>query len=86
MDHTVNLTDIQQVVMKYVDQYHLVKAAGPMTGAMLVKTFVSDSKPVNLLVVSSGIWFAVQELSGPMIGLFSDQFGYLQQILGMIKQ
>ena len=85
MDHTVNLNDLQQVVMKYVDQYHLVKAAGPLTGTLLVKTFISDSKPVNLLMVSSGVWFAVQELSTPMINLFQDQFGYLQQILGMIK-
>ena len=82
VDHSVNLSELQSVVGKYVDQYNLVVAAGPLTGAGLVKAFITKNKAVNLAMVSSGVWFAVKELSTPMLHLMQDQFGYLQWLLG----
>jgi hypothetical protein len=85
VDHSVNLGELQSVVGKYVDQYNLVVAAGPLTGAGLVKTFLTKNKAVNLAVVGSGVWFAVRELSTPMLHLMEDQFGYLQSLLGAFQ-
>ena len=85
MDHFVDISQLQNVVGKYVDQYNLLVAAGPLTGATLLKTFVTRNKLVNVAVAGSGIWFAVQELSGPMLGLMNDQFGYLQSLLGAFR-
>jgi len=81
MEHVVNLGDLQAVVGKYVDQYNLVVAAGPVTAASVMKLFTKN-KAVNLAIVGGGAWFAVQELSKPMLALMGDQFGYLQALLG----
>jgi hypothetical protein len=78
----VDLTEIQRVVGKYVDQHNLLVAAGPLTASTLVRTFVTNNKLVSGAVAASGAWFAVKELSGPVLGLIQDQFGYLQFILG----
>ena len=85
MDHSVDISELQRTVTKYVEQYNLLVAAGPVTAAGLVKTFVSDNKAVNLAVVGGGVWFAVQELSTPMLKLMNDQFGYLQQIFSVFR-
>jgi hypothetical protein len=71
---------LQSVVGKYAGQANLLIAAGPLTGAALVKTFVANNKAVKFAVAGGGVWFAVKELSGPMMGLMQDQFGYLQSI------
>lgn len=83
--HNVNLTELQQVVGKYVDQYNLIVAGGPLAASAATKLFVTDNKAVNVAVTASGVWFAVKELSGPMLRLMDDQFGYLQSIFGMFK-
>lgn len=85
MDHYFNLSDLQQIVGKYVDQYQLLAAGGPLAATGLVRMFVTKNKVVSLAVAGSGVWFAVKELSGPMLGLIQDQFGYLQQLLGMVR-
>jgi hypothetical protein len=85
MDHSVDLTQLQSVVAKYVSQYNLVVAAGPMTAAAALKAFTKDNKLASLAVVGGGVWFAVQEISGPMLKLIQDQFGYLQSLLAMVK-
>jgi hypothetical protein len=85
VDHVVDLSSLQAVVGKYVQQYNLVVAAGPVTAATLTKAFVTDNKVVNLAVVGGGVWFAVKELSGPMLGLIQDQFGYLQSIFASFR-
>jgi hypothetical protein len=82
VDHYVNLSDIQQVVGRYVDQYDLVVAGGPLAAAGFVRAFIAKNKIVSLALVGSTAWFAVKELSGPMLGLMNDQFGYLQSIMG----
>ena len=85
MDHIVYLSSLQTVVGSYVQKYNLVVAAGPVTAASLAKAFVSNNKALNVAVVGGGVWFAVKELSGPMLGLMQDQFGYLQSIFASFK-
>jgi len=85
VDHYFNLSDLQQIVGKYVDQYQLLAAGGPLAATGLVRMFVTKNKVVSMAVAGSGVWFAVKELSGPMLGLIQDQFGYLQQLLGMVR-
>jgi hypothetical protein len=82
VDHSVDIGELQQVVTKYVEQYNLLVAAGPVAAAGLLKTFVANNKAVNMAVVGGGVWFAVKELSTPMLKLMGDQFGYLQSIFG----
>lgn len=82
MDHSVNLSELQQVVGRYVDQYQLLVAGGPLAATGLVRTFVGKNKALNLAVGGSAAWFAVKELSGPILRLMGDQFGYLQSLLG----
>lgn len=83
MDHSVNLTELQQVVGKYVDQYQLLVAAGPVTAAGLTRMVLGPNKVISGAVKASTAWFAVKELSGPVLNLLNDQFGYLQNIFGM---
>lgn len=84
MEHSVDLNELQRVVTKYVDQYNLVVAAGPVTAASVVKIFTRN-KAVNVAVVGGGVWLAVQELSKPMMDLMNSQFGYLQYIFSMFR-
>ena len=84
MDHSVNIDDLQRVVTKYVDQYNLLVAAGPLSAATVIK-FFTKSKAANIALVGGGAWFAVQELSKPMLDLMRDQFGYLQSIFGAFR-
>ena len=84
MDHSVNIDELQRVVSKYVDQYNLLVAAGPVTTASVLKLFTKN-KAVNLAIVGGGAWFAVQELSKPMLDLMGNQFGYLQSIFGSFR-
>lgn len=85
MDHSVNLSELQAIVGKYVDQYNLLVAAGPVTAAALAKAVFGKNKLVNTAVVGGGAWFAIQELSGPMLKLMNEQFGYLQSIMSSFK-
>ncbi len=85
MEHTVDLTELQKVAGHYVSQYNLLVAAGPVTAATLTKLFVTRNKLVNLAVVGGGVWFGVQELSGPALKLIADQFGYLQSIFSLFR-
>ena len=84
MDHSVNLSELQRVVGKYTEQYNLLVAAGPVTAASVMKLFTRN-KLVNAAIAGGGVWFAVQELSGPMLGLMQDQFGYLQGVFASFR-
>jgi hypothetical protein len=79
----VNLSDLQDVVGKYVGQHNVVVAAGPFTAAALTRAFITKNKAVSMAMVAGGAWMAVQSLSTPMLKLMNDQFGYLQSIFGM---
>ena len=85
MDHAVDLSQIQYIVGKYVDKYNLVVAAGPMTVAALAKTFITKNKLANIALAGGGVWFAVKELSGPVLQLIGDQFGYLDSLLSSFR-
>ncbi len=80
-----SFNQLQAVVGKYVQQYDLLVAAGPVTAGMLIKTFIADNKAIRMATVGGGVWFAVREISGPMLGLIQDQFGQLQQVFGMFR-
>ena len=82
---SVNLSDLQAVVGKYVDQYQLVAAGGPLVASGILRTIVKKNKIVSLAVAGSTVWFAVKELSGPMMGLIQDQFGQLEAVIGSFK-
>jgi hypothetical protein len=83
--HTVDLTQLQGIVGKYVDKYQLLSAGGPLAATSLTKAFVTSNKAVNVAVGASGAWFAVKELSGPMLNLIHSQFGYLESLFGMFR-
>jgi hypothetical protein len=85
VDHLSSLNEIQRVVGKYATQYDLLVAAGPVTAATIVKTFITNNKAVKFAMVGSGVWFAVREVSGPTLGMITEQFGYLQQIMASFK-
>ncbi|MGD1072830.1 MAG: hypothetical protein ABSB15_22130 [Bryobacteraceae bacterium] len=80
----VDLKELQNVVGKYVDQHNLVKAAGPLAGAGILK-LMSRNKMVNVALVGSGVWFAANEVSTPMLRLIEDQFGYLGSFFGGLR-
>ncbi len=81
----VDLRELQQVVGKYVDQYQLVAAAGPMTAAMVARAVLGKSKLVSGAVTAGASWFAIKELAGPALNLVTDQFGNLQAILSNFR-
>lgn len=83
--HNVDLSELQNVVGKYVDQYHLVVAGGPLAATAAVKAFVVDNKAVNVAVTASTVWFVVKEISSPMLHLITDQFDNLQSVFGMFR-
>lgn len=82
MGHNIDLSELQQIVGKYVTQHNLLVAAGPLAGASIFRIVAGKSKVVNMTMAGAGAWFAIKELSGPMIGLMSDQFGYVQNLFG----
>jgi hypothetical protein len=84
MAHLADLNELQNVVGKYATEYNLVKAAGPLAGAGVMKV-VSRHKMVNLALVGSGIWFAVNEISTPMMGMIRDQFGFVDSLFGGMR-
>jgi hypothetical protein len=77
----IDLTDLQNTVNQFIDQHGIVAGAGPLAGATLLRIFIK-SKAASLAVAVGGTWFAVQAVSGPMLKLMQDQFGYLQFLLG----
>jgi hypothetical protein len=85
VEHYVNLSELQNIVGKYVDQYNLLVAGGPLAAAGAVRMFVGKNKVLTVAMGGSAAWLAVKELSGPMLGLMNDQFGYLQQVFGLLK-
>lgn len=80
----VDLTQLQEVVGKYADQHQMLVAAGPVTAASVTRMFTSN-KGINKLIYAGGTWFAIQELGGPALKLIQDQFGNLQQLVGMLR-
>ncbi len=85
MDHSIDLSELQNVVGKYVDQYQLLVAAGPVTAAGLARLAFGQSKLASGALKGGAVWLAVRELAGPVTHLLSDQFGYLQSIFGMFQ-
>jgi hypothetical protein len=84
VDHFVSLNELQNVVGNYVGKSNLLVAAGPLTAATLIKTFVANNKVMKLAVVGGGVWFAVKAVSGPTLGLIQEQFGYLQSLFASV--
>ena len=60
----------------------MIMAAGPFTGAALLRTFVTKSKLASTAVVVGGGWMTIHILSGSTLRLIQEQFGYLESLLG----
>ena len=84
MAHLADLNEIRNVVGRYATRYDLVKAAGPLAGTGVLK-LVTRNKLVNVALVGSGVWFAVNEISTPMLRMIEDQFGFLGSLFGGIR-
>ena len=85
MDHSVNLTELKDVVGKFIDQHNLVVSGGPLAVSGLLRAVVTKNKAVSMAVGGSAAWFAVKELSEPVLGLIQDQFGQLQHVFGLFR-
>ena len=85
MDHFVNLAGLQDVLSKYAANNNLLVSGGPLAATGLVRAFVAKNKAVSVALAGSTAWFAIKELSGPVLGLIQDQFGYLQSLLGSFR-
>jgi hypothetical protein len=77
-----SLRDLQNAVSQYTNPADLAVAGGPLAASMVARVFVAKNKMLKIATVGSGIWFAVKEVSGPAMGVITDNFGYLQQIFG----
>jgi hypothetical protein len=77
----VDLSELQNTVNQFIDQHGIVAGAGPLAGATLLRIF-TKSKAASLAVAAGGTWFAVQAISGPMLKVMQEQFGYLQSLIG----
>jgi hypothetical protein len=82
VDHYVNLSDLQQVLGQYVNPSNLLISGGPLAVAGVVRGFITKNKIASLALAGSTIWFGVKTLSGPVMGLIGDQFGYLHSLIG----
>jgi hypothetical protein len=76
---------MQQIVGRFVDQYQLLTAGGPLAATGIIRVFTGKNKMATMAVAGSGLWFAAKELSGPMLGVVQDQFGNLQQLFGAAR-
>jgi len=85
MAPAVDLSDLQRAVGEYTAQHNMIVAAGPITAAGLVRTFITKNKLVSSVLVGGGVIIAMQNIAGPMLRLMHDQFGYLIEILGSIR-
>jgi hypothetical protein len=65
-----------------MDQHGLIVSAGPFTAAAAARIFFGKSKIISTAMTAGGAWMAVQLISGPMLKLMQEQFGYLSSLLG----
>lgn len=85
MSNLDSLNQLQAIAGKYIQQYDLLVAAGPVTAAMLIRTFITDNKALKFATMGGGIWFAVREVSGPMLGMIQSTFGQLQSVFSAFQ-
>ena len=81
-----NLEILQQIAGKYLNPASLLVAGGPLALAGLVRICVAKKSKFTSLALAGGTgWFAIKELSGPVMGLIQDNFGQLQSVLGSTR-
>ena len=81
----IDLSALQQLADKYADPSNLLVAGGPLAASGFVRVFITKNKLASLALAGSTVWFAVRELSGPVLGLIQDQFGNLQSLFGSVR-
>jgi hypothetical protein len=79
---SIDLWELQRIAGQYADQHQMVVAAGPFAAATPLRTLVTRNKLASGAVVAGGAWLTIHMLSGSMLRLIQDQFGYLQSLLG----
>jgi len=83
---SVDISELQRTVGQYAGQHApLFMAAGPFTALALVRSFITKNKLVSGALTAGGVVLAMQGISGPMLKLMHDQFGYLIGLLGSVR-
>ena len=75
-----SLRELQKVVGQYTSPAQIALAGGPLAGSMAVRLFAGKSKILRFATFGSGAWLAVKTVSGPVLGLITEQFGSLHQV------
>jgi hypothetical protein len=78
---SVDLSDLQNAVGQIMDQHGLIVTAGPFTAAAAARIFIGKNKIISTALTAGGAWMAVHLISGPMLKLMQNQFGYLSSLL-----
>ena len=83
---SVDISELQRNIGQYAGQHaNLFMAAGPFTALALVRTFITKNKLVSGALTAGGVVLAMQGISGPMLKLMHEQFGYLIGLLGSVR-
>ena len=86
MAPSVDISELQRTMVQYADRHaSLFMAAGPFTALSLVRAFITKNKLVSGVLTAGGVGLAMQGISGPMLKLMNDQFGYLIGLLGSVR-
>jgi hypothetical protein len=87
--HSVNIYDLQRVVVYYFGRYNLFVAAGPLAAALLIRAFSGNRRWLNRLadmaVAGSCIWFAALEIPSSMLHLITSQFDHLESMFTLFR-
>lgn len=76
----VDLSELQNVVGKYVGDHGVIVSAGPLAATAAVRVFTKN-KLATMATVAGAAWLSIQALSGSSLKLMHDQFGYLISLL-----
>ena len=83
---SVDISELQRTIGQYAGQHsNLIMAAGPFGAMELVRTFITKNKLVSGALTAGGVVLAMQGISGPMLKLMHEQFGYLIGLLGSVR-
>lgn len=89
MGHSVNIYDLQRVVVYYFGRYNLLAATGPVAAALAIKLFAGNhgflKKLVNMAVMGGCIWFVALEIPGPMLRMITSQFDHLESMFASFR-
>jgi hypothetical protein len=83
---SVDISELQRTVGQYASRHsNLIMAAGPFGAIALVRTLITKNKLVSGALTGGGVVLAMHGISGPMLKLMHEQFGYLVELLGSVR-